>query len=236
MNRLHFYGGVSRGSGYGQRSGDFARTQEWEEKPLIAASWSTLSDAWEAPVYPDEPIQFSADLSVVRFGGYALYLDRHEQPFRMHGVEHADAFWAAVSFFYSVGTIPRQADIVQAFKVSLACVRRAVKVYLVYGDAGFFAPQVRSPVTKPPTIASIRRDQRAAAKQFHQQFHQQSLPVPHPGRRKRRLTLPILIQAREMLAQGLEPAEVADRLGVQRRSITSSVLLRRTEREDSNSE
>lgn len=188
---------------------------------------------WETPVYPDEPIQFTEDLSVVRFGRYLLYLDRRERPFRMNRVDHVDHFWATVSLLYTVGLIQRQADIVQAFKVSLACVRRAVKVYLLYDVVGFYAPgQARASVSKPPTIASIRRQHRASAKEFNQQR------PPEPGRRKRpaALTLPLLIRARDMLAQGVEPAEVADRLGVQRRAITGSVLLRRTDREDSNSE
>lgn len=190
---------------------------------------------WETPVYPDEPIQFTEDLSVVRFGRYLLYLDRRERPFRMNRVDHVDDFWATVSFLYTVGLIPRQADIVQAFKVSLACVRRAVKVYLLYDVVGFYAPdQARASASKPPTIASIRRAARASAKQFNQQRP----PVSELGRRKRpaALTLPLLIQARDMLAQGLEPTEVADRLGVQRRAVTGSVLLRRTDREDSNVE
>lgn len=195
-----------------------------------------LTNTWETPVYPNEPIQFSADVSVARFGRHILYLDRHERPFQRHRADDVKAFWATTSFLYSVGAIARQADIVQAFKVSLACVRRAVKVYLTYDMAGFFAPnEVRAPATKPPTVASIRREQKATAKLFKQQ----SPPVSDPRRRKRRsavLTLPILIQARELLAQGLEPAEVADRLGVQRRSMTSSVsggLLSPREREDS---
>ena len=182
-----------------------------------------LPTTWEPPVYPDEPVRFSPDLSVARFGRHILYLDRHERPFQIHKVDDVGTFWATICFFYSVGTIARQADIVESFQVSLASVRRAVKMYLTYDMAGFFAPeQLPTPSSRPPTIASVRRENKAAAKLREQQ----SSAAPDPRQQKRRaavLTLPILIQARELLDQGLEPGEVADRLGLQRRSLTSCI-------------
>ena len=95
----------------------------------------------QLPIFPDGLISITEDLAFQREDGKVVYF-HGLMPVFQHGEKDLKSFRMFTSQLIANGTV-RQRDIVQAFGVPLATVKRYMKVHREQGSAGFFRTQRR---------------------------------------------------------------------------------------------
>jgi hypothetical protein len=95
----------------------------------------------QLPLFPDGLTPINEDLAFQRKDGQVVYF-HGLMPVFQHGERDLKSFRMFTSQLIGTGTA-RQRDIVQAFGVPLATVKRYMKVYREGGNAGFFRPPRR---------------------------------------------------------------------------------------------
>lgn len=95
----------------------------------------------QLPVFPDGLTPINEDLAFQREDGQVVYF-HGLMPVFQHGEKDLKSFRMFTSQLIAQGTV-RQRDIVQAFGVPLATVKRYMKVHREQGTAGFFRPPRR---------------------------------------------------------------------------------------------
>ena len=95
----------------------------------------------QLPIFPEGLISITEDLAFQREDGKVVYF-HGLMPVFQHGEKDLKSFRMFTSQLIANGTV-RQRDIVQAFGVPLATVKRYMKVHREQGSAGFFRTQRR---------------------------------------------------------------------------------------------
>jgi hypothetical protein len=95
----------------------------------------------QLPIFPDGLISITEDLAFQREDGKVVYF-HGLMPVFQHDETDLRSFRMFTSQLIANGTV-RQRDIVQAFGVPLATVKRYMKVHREQGSAGFFRTQRR---------------------------------------------------------------------------------------------
>ena len=95
----------------------------------------------QLPMFPEGLTAINEDLAFQRQAGQAVYF-HGLLPVFQHGEKDLKSFRLFTSQLIANGTV-RQRDIVQAFGVPLATVKRYMKVHREQGAAGFFRPPRR---------------------------------------------------------------------------------------------
>ena len=105
----------------------------------------------QLPMFADGLRLIAADLAVRRENGTVVYFHGLPPVFRRYEVD-LKSFRMFTSQLIANGTV-RQRDIVRAFGVPLATVKRYMKVHREHGSAGFFrAPRRRSASVLTPEV------------------------------------------------------------------------------------
>jgi hypothetical protein len=105
----------------------------------------------QLPLFADGLISINEDLAFQREDGRVIYF-HGLMPVFQHGEKDLKSFRMFTSQLIANGTA-RQRDIVQAFGVPLATVKRYMKVYREGGTAGFFqTPRRRSAGVLTPEV------------------------------------------------------------------------------------
>jgi DNA invertase Pin-like site-specific DNA recombinase len=95
----------------------------------------------QLPIFPEGLISITEDLAFQREEGKVVYF-HGLMPVFQHGEKDLKSFRMFTSQLIANGTV-RQRDIVRAFGVPLATVKRYMKVHREQGTAGFFRPPRR---------------------------------------------------------------------------------------------
>ena len=95
----------------------------------------------QLPIFPDGLISITEDLAFQREDGKVVYF-HGLMPVFQHGERDLKSFRMFTSQLIANGTV-RQRDIVHAFGVPLATVKRYMKLHREQGAAGFFRPPRR---------------------------------------------------------------------------------------------
>jgi hypothetical protein len=111
----------------------------------------------QLPLFRDGLTSINEDLAFQREDGQVVYFHGLMPVFR-HGEKDLKSFRMFTSQLIANGTV-RQRDIVQAFGVPLATVKRYMKVHREQGSAGFF----RQPRRRAATVLTPEVKQRAQA-------------------------------------------------------------------------
>ncbi len=105
----------------------------------------------QLPIFPDGLTPINEDLAFQREGGKVVYF-HGLLPVFQHDDRDLKSFRMFTSQLIANGTV-RQRDIVQAFGVPLATVKRYTKVHREHGSAGFFrTPRRRSASVLTPEV------------------------------------------------------------------------------------
>jgi transposase len=105
----------------------------------------------QLPIFPEGLIRIAEDLAFQRENGQVVYI-HGMLPVFQHDEKDLKSFRMFTSQLIANGTV-RQCDIVQAFGVPLATVKRYMKVYREQGNAGFFRlPRRRSASVLTPEV------------------------------------------------------------------------------------
>jgi hypothetical protein len=105
----------------------------------------------QLPIFPDGLISITEDLAFQREDGKVVYF-HGLMPVFQHDETDLKSFRMFTSQLIANGTV-RQRDIVQAFGVPLATVKRYMKVHREQGSAGFFRiPRRRSASVLTPEV------------------------------------------------------------------------------------
>jgi hypothetical protein len=105
----------------------------------------------QLPMFPDGLTSINEDLAFQREAGQVVYF-HGLMPVFQHGEQDLKSFRMFTSQLIANGTV-RQRDIVQAFGVPLATVKRYMKVHREQGAAGFFRqPRRRSANVLTPEV------------------------------------------------------------------------------------
>jgi hypothetical protein len=111
----------------------------------------------QLPIFPDGLTSITEDLGFQRKDGRVVYFHGLMAVFQ-HDEKDLKSFRMFTSQLIVNGTV-RQADIVQAFRVPLATVKRYVKVHRQHGAEGFFQQRRR----RGATVLKAEVRQRAQA-------------------------------------------------------------------------
>jgi transposase-like protein len=95
----------------------------------------------QLPIFPDGLTSITEDLAFQREDGKVVYF-HGLMPVFQHGERDLKSFRMYTSQLIANGTV-RQRDIVRAFGVPLATVKRYMKLHREHGAAGFFRPPRR---------------------------------------------------------------------------------------------
>jgi hypothetical protein len=95
----------------------------------------------QLPIFPDGLTSITEDLAFQREDGKVVYF-HGLMPVFQHDEKDLKSFRMFTSQLIANGTV-RQRDIVQAFGVPLATVKRYMKLHREHGAAGFFRPPRR---------------------------------------------------------------------------------------------
>jgi hypothetical protein len=95
----------------------------------------------QLPIFPHGLTSITADLAFQQDNGRVVYF-HGLLPVFQHDQKDVKSFRMITSQFIAGGTV-RQRDIVRAFRVPLATVKRYMKVHRQHGAAGFFQPPRR---------------------------------------------------------------------------------------------
>lgn len=111
----------------------------------------------QLPIFPEGLISITEDLAVERKDGRVVYC-HGLLPVFQHDEKDVKSFRMFTSQLIANGTV-RQRDIVRAFGVPLATVKRYMKVHREKGNAGFF----RQPGRRSANVLTPEVKQRAQA-------------------------------------------------------------------------
>jgi hypothetical protein len=111
----------------------------------------------QLPIFPQGLISITEDLAVARKDGRVVYF-HCLLPMFQHDEKDLKSFRMFTSQLIANGTV-RQRDIVRAFGVPLATVKRYMKVHRQQGSAGFF----RQPGRRAANVLTPEVKQRAQA-------------------------------------------------------------------------
>jgi transposase len=111
----------------------------------------------QLPLFPEGLTAINEDLAFQRQDGLVVYF-HGLLPVFQHGEKDLKSFRLFTSQLIANGTV-RQRDIVQAFGVPLATVKRYMKVHRELGAAGFFRP----PRRRSASVLTPEMKQRAQA-------------------------------------------------------------------------
>jgi transposase len=111
----------------------------------------------QLPVFPDGLTSITEDLAFQREDGKVVYF-HGLMPVFQHEEKDVKSFRMFTSQLVVNGTV-RQGDIVRAFHVPLATVKRYVKVHRQQGTAGFFRPLRR----RGPSVLTAEVQRQAQA-------------------------------------------------------------------------
>ena len=95
----------------------------------------------QLPIFPNGLTSITEDLAFQREDGKVVYF-HGLMPVFQHGERDLKSFRMFTSQLIANGTV-RQRDIVRAFGVPLATVKRYMKLHREHGAAGFFRPPRR---------------------------------------------------------------------------------------------
>jgi hypothetical protein len=105
----------------------------------------------QLPIFPAGLTPITNDIAFQREGGKVVYFHGH-LPLFQHDEKDLKSFRLFTSQLVANGTV-RQMDIVRAFQVPLATVKRYTKVHRKHGAAGFFRqPRRRSATVLTPEV------------------------------------------------------------------------------------
>jgi hypothetical protein len=109
----------------------------------------------QLPIFPAGLTAITNDIAFQRENGKVVYFHGHLPVFQ-HEEKDVQSFRLFTSQLIANGTV-RQTDIVQAFRVPLATVKRYMKVHRQYGAEGFFRQRRR----RGATVLTAEVQQRA---------------------------------------------------------------------------
>lgn len=138
----------------------------------------------QLPIFPEGMTSLTEDLAVQREDGRVVYF-HGLMPVLQHDEKDLKGFRLCTSQLIDLGTV-RQRDVVRAFGVPLATVKRYMKVYREQGAEGFYrkprrrsgsvlTPEVRTRaqimLDEGKSVAEVSSETRVAGNTLHKAIH-----------------------------------------------------------------